>query len=897
MQAPIDGFWAKLLSGGAGSVQPLAWHPLADHCGDVAACAEALFRIPTINARLARFGGRQNLDEATVQRLAFLACLHDVGKFNHGFQNKAISGARPVAGHVAEAASLLCSYYDLPERAALLAALGVEELLTWVEDEGDLVRYLVAVFSHHGRPVEPQTAAGSLWRANHVRDPIAGVKELTASAKAWLPAAFERGGTPLPSAPGFQHAFAGLVMLADWIASDTKFFPFAEPEDKDRIGFARARAREAIRDIGLDAEDARTWLREFAPTFTAVLGVPELRPIQTAATSLPTTAAGSLAVLEAETGSGKTEAALAHFLTLFRAGYVDGLYFALPTRTAATQLYRRVVRAMKRAFPETKSRPPTVLAVPGYLEVDGAGGRRLAPFEVLWADDDQERFRFRGWAAEHPKRYLAGTVVVGTVDQVLLSTLAVGHAHMRASALLRHLLVVDEVHCSDPYMTRLLGAVLKRQLAAGGHSLLMSATLGSAARERLLRPETHPRGVVVPGFNVACDTPYPAFSHRSSGSLPTLEPVERGTADKLVTVTLATELAATRAVAERALRAAAVGAAVVVLRNTVRDCLFTQQALEGLAASANKEQLLFRCENIVAPHHARFAKDDRAALDDALEKELGKDRPERGVIAVTTQTVQQSLDLDADLLITDLCPVDVLLQRIGRLHRHPGRPRPRGFEAAHVVLLVPEKRDLSAYIHRDGEARGPHGLGTVYADLRVLEATWRVLLEKSTVAIPTDNRWLVESATHPHRLASLVGELGGPWLNHASWIEGVTIGDEQQAQLNLMHWESPFLGDDEMDRSWLFPSREMARRIATRLGQNDRLAVFDAPLPGPFGRPVRALTLPAYWTLGAAADERPVVAAADAGVARFRFGDREFVYDRLGLRPHTAESEDDHADA
>src|SRR5690606_34187295 len=105
-------------------------------------------------------------------------------------------------------------------------------------------------------------------------------------------------------------------------------------------------------------------------------------------------------------------------------------------------------------------------------------------FEVLWNDDDRERWRHRGWAAEHPKRYLAGAIVVGTIDQVLLSTLQVGHAHLRSTALLRHLLIVDEVHASDEYMSSLLEAVLRYHSRAGGHAFLMSATLGCEVRAR-----------------------------------------------------------------------------------------------------------------------------------------------------------------------------------------------------------------------------------------------------------------------------------------------------------------------------------------------------------------------------------------------------------------------------
>jgi CRISPR-associated endonuclease/helicase Cas3 len=337
------------------------------------------------------------------------------------------------------------------------------------------------------------------------------------------------------------------------------------------------------------------------------------------------------------------------------------------------------------------------------------------------------------------------------------------------------------------------------------------------------------------------------------------------------------------------------GAAVLVLRNTVRDCLATQLELEKLAHERGDNHLLFRCEGVSAPHHARFAKDDRTLLDHALEGVFGKGRASRGVVAATTQTVQQSLDLDADLLITDLCPIDVLLQRIGRLHRHEVT-RPQGYEAAQVVVLTPEERDLARYIRHGGEARGPHGLGTVYADLRIIEATWRLLLAHPTLQIPTENRFLVESATHPERLTALVKELGAPWESHAGSIQGVEIGDQQQAQLNLMRWDSPFLGNDDHDRDWLFPSGELERRIATRLGEGDRLARFEPAFLGPFSRSVGFLTIPAFFARGAGADERPEVVSVTAGVVHFRFGGRDFTYDRLGLRPGAPDLEDD-ADA
>ena len=160
---------------------------------------------------------------------------------------------------------------------------------------------------------------------------------------------------------------------------------------------------------------------------------------------------------------------------------------------------------------------------------------------------------------------------------------------------------------------------------------------------------------------------------------------------------------------------------------------------------------MFNVNGIPAPHHSRFAPDDRKRLDSEIENTFGKNTRKDSVIAVATQTVEQSLDIDADILITDLCPMDVLLQRIGRLHRHE-RNRPEGFETAKCVILTPVERDMSQSIDHNGKgSKGNHGLGTVYQDLRVLEATWRVLEDETieTWNIPEHNRELVERATHP----------------------------------------------------------------------------------------------------------------------------------------------------
>jgi CRISPR-associated endonuclease/helicase Cas3 len=332
-------------------------------------------------------------------------------------------------------------------------------------------------------------------------------------------------------------------------------------------------------------------------------------------------------------------------------------------------------------------------------------------------------------------------------------------------------------------------------------------------------------------------------------------------------------------VATIALDAARRGARVLVIRNTVRDCLATQQALERMTVAQDEDALLFRCSGVAAPHHARFAREDRTALDRALEDRFGRDAWARGCVAVATQTVQQSLDIDADYLLTDLCPVDVLLQRLGRLHRHVRPARSAGYQEPAAIVLVPDARDLSRYIRKGGEAAGPHGLGRVYENLTVIEATWRLLERFPVLVIPEMSRLLVEHAVHPEALRAIEEELGDAWIAHGRTTRAIYLAHGRLAHLNMVDWSTGF-------GELVFPEGELSRVIQTRLGQDDRLACFAVAQPGPFGHPVAELILPAHLVVGAPADAAPTdVQAVPSGFA-FTFGARRYTYDRLGLRRH-----------
>lgn len=849
MKSPVP--WGKVSVGSS--------HHLANHCADVAACFEAIAKQPVIRERLEKSAGRP-LNEIDFSRLAAIAFLHDCGKLHPGFQAKGtidgISWPRlALHGHVQEGAAIFSGV----QNGALGQALNLAELRSWGVSQG----LLWAAIAHHGRPFSIEEKASHGWenisQVNYM--PLAAARQLGRLMRAWFPLAFGVGGAPLPDRPDFQHLFCGLVSLADWLGSTQSLFPFVPECDPSYMEHARWQAARAVAGIGLDVQRWRSVI-EGKVRFELLSGGNTPRPAQevTGAWSLD----DPLVILEAETGSGKTEAALWRFAQLFEAGKVDSLYFALPTRAAARQIHQRVNDILKRLM--GNDAPEAVQAVPGYLRSGEISGKRLPAFEVLWDDDPDEAKRIARWAAESGRRYLAAAVAVGTVDQAMLAALQVKHAHLRAAALCRSLLVIDEIHSSDPYMTNIQTHLLKMHLERGGHAMLMSATLGAEARVAWLGTDRRNRHL--PPLQDAIAAPYPAVWGRSDGMR---DARQAGQPGKEVAITLMDGWAAEIA-ASRAIEAARQGAKVLVIRNTVRAAQDTFEAVRAMG----DEALLMQVAGGPALHHSRFAAEDRTLLDTHVERLLSPDSKVRepgGNIVVGSQTLEQSLDIDADLLITDLCPVDVLLQRIGRLHRHT-LARPAGFEVPQCMVLSPQDglSRLAKPAFENGLGQFRDG-GGVYRNLHACELTRRLVLDHPSWKIPEMNRLLVESATHPERIEALNVELGPLWQTYWNGVYGKDVADAQSAK----HLRLPV----ECDFMSLMPFADVEEKVRTRLGAEGARIQFAEPVTSPFGEQVNGINLPSHWQ--GVISEEPVEAVTGSGSITFRINDAAFRYGRTGL--------------
>jgi CRISPR-associated endonuclease/helicase Cas3 len=317
------------------------------------------------------------------------------------------------------------------------------------------------------------------------------------------------------------------------------------------------------------------------------------------------------------------------------------------------------------------------------------------------------------WLASSRKRVFLGQIGVCTVDQVLLSVLPVRHKFVRGFGINKSVLIVDEIHAYDAYMHGLLGEILRRQKAVGGSAILLSATLPASVRLKLFEAwQAEETGAA----------PYPALWHATSGTAHVLGVSSEHYPQKREVVSECLKLPDAfpdEAILERLVRAAEGGARVAAVLNLVDDAQRLARLLRTRTAAP------------VDVFHARYRFADRQEKERAAIALYGRHAPrERGRILVATQVVEQSLDLDFDWMVTQICPGDLLFQRLGRLHRH-ARSRPAGFELPRCTVLSVHAADY-----------GLHAL--IYGNTRVLWRTECILAASSRIVFPEAYREWIE---------------------------------------------------------------------------------------------------------------------------------------------------------
>jgi CRISPR-associated endonuclease/helicase Cas3 len=535
---------------------------------------------------------------------------------------------------------------------------------------------------------------------------------------------------PEPPPGACTPLLAGLVTVADWIGSDERHFPADGPP---RHGDAAATAEQALSECGLVAPALRPDL-----SFLEVFKVP---PYPSQQEFIDRVTCPGLHVLEAPMGAGKTEAALYAAYRLIVSGHSQGIYFALPTRLTSDRIHERMGKFLD-AVSVTAASPLLAHGLAWMRAFESRGGR-FSPHGGDWFGP--------------LKRALLAPYGVGTIDQALLAVLRVRHNFVRTYGLAGKVIILDEVHSYDLYTGTLLDRLVERLLGIGCTVIVLSATL-TAAR----------RGSLDPTLLPVSQNAYPLLIS-SSGGLVGAHPLS-APPDRECTVRI--EDWDDGRVARAASDAARAGQCVLCIANTVGRAQSWYQAVVAERAAGEFEAGLL---------HSRFPVFRREELEARWVAWLGKSGPRpRGSVLVATQVVEQSVDLDADLLVTELAPTDMLLQRMGRLWRHPRNDRP----AKEALFLVVTRDPAGATTAEDVERLLGRENCRVYSPY-VLMRTFEVWRGVNRIAIPGDIRSFIErtyTAAEPGQ-ASLMEDLSVR-LAHASR----RLRSLAEAAGDIVHW-------------------------------------------------------------------------------------------------------------
>lgn len=803
-------FWGKARGGDEGATH----HALAFHALDVAAVAERLLDLfPGV---VSHFVVASGADEAEVRTLLVrLAALHDLGKYAKGFQAKvpelypAVLGAFPdpvpLGDHPAVGLRLMKT--DLRrDMAKLIADFSAQ----------DLKPLLMAVAAHHGRPVLDED------RVDRMQAAAIGPAAI-AAARGWIDQVIEIiPGPPFSrtideaAAAALSMALAGFVNLADWIGSNQEVFTYRA--EGDPLAYwhevARPRAAEAVARAGIAAcvLSPHEGLR-------ALTGREVPSPLQRWAETVELPATGpTLVLIEDMTGAGKTEAALILAHRLMRAGHGDGLFVALPTQATANAMYRRLRDIHRRLF-APEARPSLALAHGAARLDDGFTASIVAvgrdePAYGRVGDDGEETASAAcaAWIADDRRKAFFADVGAGTIDQAFLAVLPTKFAALRLLGLSRRVLVVDEAHGYGAYEGEELARLIAFQAQQGGATIVLSATLPEVVKDRLVAAFRHGAGLVrAPG--VVWPPAYPAATRVDGAGEVTIDAV--ATRPDRVTRVEVARLADAEAALAEIVAAVRAGAAVAWIRNSVDDCLDAEAALRA----AGLETILF---------HARFAMVDRQAIEAQVMEIFGPgSTPEarRGRVIVATQVIEQSLDLDFDVLISDLAPIDLLLQRAGRLWRHAGRARP--LAAARLWVVSPDPAEA---VDADWVTRAfPRG-AWVYENHALLWRTAEVLFAAGHVCAPDDMRPLVEAVYGRGALDAAPAALD----RRRAAAEGQALAEASIAEANLLRPETGYDGRSAWSPDIVTPTRLGHERTVFRLARWDgtRLTPW-APIAAP----------------------------------------------------------------
>jgi len=656
-------YWGK-----AKNNEETSCHLLVYHCLDVAAVGDVLLNCDyeLKNSFCNALGLPDKLFHSLVK---FFLSVHDIGKFSEAFQ-----GLRPdiylkYSGNTAKL-KYKCRHDTLGyavwknlwkqmKKQGFLGALTISKPLSKNFD------LFIQVFAgHHGKPPEHEKYPEHFLNENDFQAVDCFVKEM---ATLFLPEQqqFQTSFEDKDFAAKFKPVswcLAGLSVLCDWIGSDNSNFEYFDSEiplNKYYADIALPTAEKAVRKSGILPAQKTPYsginhLFEYIKTSTST-------PLQSFCHESEISSEPQLWILEDVTGSGKTEAALTIAHRLMDYGQGNGLFIGLPTMATSNAMYERMAECYRKLF--DKDAFPSLILAHSARHLSELFRQSLMSEhsgDLDYKQDEQSASaQCNAWLADHRKKALLADAGIGTIDQALLGILPVRHQSLRLFGLLGKILIIDEIHAFDEYTARLIETLLTFHAKMGGSAVLLSATLPNEMRckfvqafqnghnedfEIELKNEQYPLVAIVTGRKI------------DEYHVSTRKEVER----KLEVQIIHDE----KDVYKLILNSAKKGQCVCWIRNTVSDAMTAYLNLRDVHQIEQDCLMLF---------HSRYVLNDRLEIEKNILKSFGeKSGPElrKGKILIATQVVEQSLDLDFDVIVSDLAPVDLIIQRAGRLYRH-----------------------------------------------------------------------------------------------------------------------------------------------------------------------------------------------------------------------------------
>ena len=684
------------LAAKSGHTDKSDWLPLVIHANDTAGIIQKLFSswLPDhVRNGLAMdisLNGGTKPSQGCVRRLCeLIALLHDIGKITPSFQNIIaknidnhedymhglgldISGKfkysskspHKIAGYV-----ILREISKIPNEISVIIGFHHGRTDLSAHDE-QLVLYSKNYF---GENKADKKAQEKLWRGLW---------------NDWISYALEKTGFTIETLPKpdvkAQMILTGLLIMADWIASNTYYFPYINiGEDVNAID-CNERVNRAWELFGLPKVLEIENCCDSPEIFSEKFGFnanPMQRQVMEIIAQNP---CPGLYVLEAPMGLGKTEAALSAAEILIDRTGCGGVYFGLPTQATANGIFRRIAGWASKCDPGLHS----IRLAHGMTELNEEykamfhGNASGISFDSK--DDDEnvkDNIIVHEWF-EGRKQALLSDFVIATTDQFLLASLKQKHVMLRHLGLSGKVVILDECHAYDSYMNVYLDHTLTWMGAYGVPVIVLSATLPPERRDELIRAYMNNPG------KIECDdgagSAYPVLTSVIKNKI-TRRALSSDMQDKKISAENLEEENLAHYLRDKL----SGGGCAAVIVNTVA---YAQE----IAKILKRELKDFK----IVCFHSRFIATDRAKIEAALLKNAGKDSTphERDkLIVVGTQVIEQSLDLDFDTMITELCPMDLLLQRSGRLHRHKKRKRPLDCEKPVLAVLRPSKPRRSVY--------------------------------------------------------------------------------------------------------------------------------------------------------------------------------------------------------